>query len=213
LTKASDDVELHLVDFMRVELGIFKKSSMVKSFTTEPEEFEILLQELKEESKRRLQLFDNANLVNISSYNRRYPKQKLPYILIVIDEFASLAEHKDIMKLLKVRLAQDRKCGIHYIICTQRPSVDIISGTIKVNIPTRIALKMCTDTDSQVVLDQNGAEKLSCVGRALVKQSEVEEIQVAYLGEQEARRLVKHTFIRKAQAKVIQKPKGWIEIG
>lgn len=192
--------DIHLIDFQRVELGIFRKSDCVKSFCSEPLEFARLLAELKKESDKRLSLFDKAGVVNISNYNKK-SKTKLPYNVVVIDEFAALAERqcKGVMDALKVRIAQDRKCGIHYIICTQRPSVDVVSGTIKANIPTRIALKTSTDTDSRVILDESGASELRGKGHGILKTSGKREFQAMFLSETEAYSLIKHTVAKKKE--------------
>jgi S-DNA-T family DNA segregation ATPase FtsK/SpoIIIE len=194
--------DLHLVDFQRVELGIFRKSERVKTFCSEPLEFAKLLAELKKESDRRLALFDKANVVNIDGYNKK-AKTKLQYMVVVIDEFATLGErqYKGILDALKVRIAQDRKCGIHYIICTQRPSVDIVQGTIKANIPVRIALKTSTDTDSRVILDESGAENLRGAGHGILKTTTCKEFQAMFLSETEARSLIQHTITEKKEVK------------
>lgn len=194
------DVELNLVDFQKVELGIFRKCKKVKSFCSDPAEFAKLLAKLKKESDKRLILFDDMNVVNIQAYNKK-AKQKLKYIVIVIDEFAALADKdfKGILTALKVRIAQDRKCGIHYIVCTQRPSVDVINGTIKANIPARIALKTATVTDSRVILDETGAECLKGNGHAILKTVGKKLFQGLYLSETEAYRMVEGTFIKKKE--------------
>ena len=185
LTKNLKKVQLELVDFQKVELHIFKNCKMVNSFCSTPDEFSDLLHRLSEENQRRIDLFTKEMVVNVQGYNAKV-KNKLKYIVCVIDEFAILAEHKQILSDFKTRIATDRKVGIHYIVCTQRPSVDIISGTIKTNIPYRICLKMATETDSRVVLDEGGAERLRGKGNAIVKGLEMEEIQAMYISEEDA---------------------------
>jgi len=201
LDKKPEDIQLHLVDFMRVELGIFKRSNMVQSYTTKPDDFLELLYKIAAEAQKRLDLFDAESIVNLQKWNKKHKDKKMPYVIVIIDEFATLSDkaYKNIMNYFKIRTAQDRKAGIHYIICTQRPSVDVIDGTIKNNVETRIALKLATDTDSQTVLDENGAEKLECKGRCLIKRGDTTEAQVMYLDEDEAMELIKHTFINKQQ--------------
>jgi S-DNA-T family DNA segregation ATPase FtsK/SpoIIIE len=164
----------------------------VKSFCSSPLEFSKLLTEIKKESDRRLKLFDAAGVVNIRSY-----KKKLPYILVVIDEFACLCEQKPILEALKQRVAQDRKCGIHYIVCTQRPDTSVVNGTLKANIPTRIALKVSTETDSRVILDEGGASELRGRGHAILKTDRCREFQAMYLSETQAYKLVESTFTEK----------------
>lgn len=181
-------IELNLVDFQRVELSIFTKCSAVKDFCSSPEQFAMLLSRMRQESDARLTAFDRADCVNISEYNARH-KEKLPYIVNIVDEFASLSEpeYKSILQELKIRVAQDRKCGVHYIVCSQRPSVDIISGSIKANIPLRICLKTSSETDSRVVLDSTGAELLRGRGHALVRTDGLEEVQCMYLTDAQAK--------------------------
>jgi len=173
------DVELHLVDFQRVELGLFKKCAQ---FYSEPLELAKLLTKLKKESNRRLTLFEKKGVASIQQY-----KSKLKYKLIVIDEFATLAEkqYTHILNMLKVRIAQDRKCGIHYIICTQRPTTDVVDGTIKANIPVRIAFKTFDSINSKVILDQTGAEELRGKGHGLLLSDDLREFQGFYLSEQQ----------------------------
>jgi S-DNA-T family DNA segregation ATPase FtsK/SpoIIIE len=211
LGKKKENLQLHLVDFMKVELGIFKKSDMVASFTSDAAGFDNLLNDLQVESEKRISMFEKKDIVNIKTWNKRYKNKQLQYIVVVVDEFAAIAGDKEIMAKFAMRMAQDRKCGIHYIVCTQRPSVKVISGEVKTNIPTRISLKVITDTDSQVILDCNGAEKLKTVGRALVKQSDIEEVQVMFISETEALQMVKHTFINKEPKKEPIK-KGYIDL-
>lgn len=204
LTKSPENVRLNLVDFQRVELGIFRKCQMVDSYVTTPAQFVELLDGLSLESDRRLSLFDPENIVNIGAYNKHHPKVKLPYIVVVVDEFAALAQkNEDCKKALEkliVRTGQDRKCGIHYILSTQHPTVDIISGTIKANIPCRIALKCVTSKDSEVILNEKGAETLRGAGNAFVKFAEKEEIQFMHLEVEDALKLVEHTFVEKQEA-------------
>lgn len=204
LTKKPEDVILNLIDFQRVELRIFKNCRMVESFCTTPEQFSELLEQLKEESERRLSLFEKSGvIVNIQRYNKTHPSSRLPYIVNIVDEFAALSDgnNKDALSALKIRIAQDRKLGIHYILCTQRPTKDIIDGSIKCNIPCRIALRMISKTDSETILDEVGAENLRMKGNALIKNSCLDEIQFMYLSETQAYRLVKPTFVEKKPPK------------
>jgi energy-coupling factor transporter ATP-binding protein EcfA2 len=179
-------IKLYLVDFMRVELGIFKKKAA--GFCGNAEEFSYLLDDLSEEAHKRLKMFEKKNVSGIRSWNKKY--KPLPYIVVLIDEFAAIARDKTIMSKFELRTAQDRKVGIHYIAATQRCSTDIISGTIKNNMNTRVSFKLATDTDSQVVIDCNGAEKLKYPGRCLIKTNELTECQVMFLSEEEAMEVV-----------------------
>jgi len=194
--------ELFLVDFQRVELGIFKRCACVRSFISSPLEFAKLVTELRKESERRIDLFERQNLVNITGYNKK-AKKKLPYIVMVIDEFATLSEkqYKGILDSLKVLTAQCRKCGIHIILCTQHPTIDVVPGSLKCNIPTRISLKVSTAQDSRVILDKAGAEELRGKGHGILRTDDCREFQAMYLSETEAYELVKATIIEKGSEK------------
>lgn len=124
------------------------------------------------EMDRRYQLLASAGAKNIASFNgRSAPSDKLPYIVIVVDEFADLiASQGKAVEGLVSRLAQKaRAAGMHMVLATQRPSVDVITGTIKANFPTRIAFRVAQRVDSRVVLDEQGAEQLTGRGDMLVK--------------------------------------------
>jgi energy-coupling factor transporter ATP-binding protein EcfA2 len=182
----SKPIDLYLVDFMRVELGLFKKKCT--GFCGTAEEFSYLLDDLADISQKRLKMFEKKSVSSIRSWNKKF--SPLKYIVVLIDEFAAIAQDKSIMAKFELRTAQDRKVGIHYIAATQRCSVNVISGTVKNNMNTRICFKVATDTDSQVVLDENGAEKLRYPGRCLIKADKTRECQVMYLSEDEAREAV-----------------------
>jgi len=121
---------------------------------------------------------------NIKDYNRRYNEKRLPYIVVFIDEYADLIGSKKIMTSI-VRLAQrGRAVGIHLIIATQRPTVDVITGLIKANFPTRIAFRVASRIDSTTILDQPGAEKLIGNGDMLFSSGvEMERLQCAMIEE------------------------------
>ena len=124
------------------------------------------------EMERRYQLLANAGAKNIVSFNERCgSSDKLPYIVIVVDEYADLfASQGKAVEGLISRLAQKaRAAGMHMILATQRPSVDVVTGTIKANFPTRIAFRVAQRVDSRVVLDEQGAEQLTGRGDMLVK--------------------------------------------
>ncbi|HEY8402036.1 MAG TPA: FtsK/SpoIIIE domain-containing protein [Cytophagaceae bacterium] len=194
----SYNIELHLVDFQAVELGIFENCRKVKSYCEKPEEFEQLLGELEKENERRLKLFrsvkDRAYINSLSAWNKRYPKRALPYKIVVIDEFARLAEkeYEELMERFRTRVSMDRKVGIHYIVSMQRPDVKCISGSIKANMPTRIAFKTVSQVDSEVILDHKGAEDLKHAGRFLVKYcGEIKEVQALFIESNKVMKLLK----------------------
>jgi len=114
------------------------------------------------EMERRYKLLSQARVKNIENYNSKYPESKLPYIVVIIDELADLmmTGGKDVEYSI-ARLAQmARASGIHLIVATQRPSVDVVTGLIKTNLPSRISFKVGQKIDSKVILDQTGAESL-----------------------------------------------------
>src|SRR5690606_24459097 len=147
------------------------------------------------EMDRRYTRFAEAGVRNIDSYNELSGFQALPYIVIFIDELA------DLMALAPVdvedsiaRLAQmARATGIHLVLATQRPSVDVITGLIKANIPCRIAFSVSSGVDSKVILDTQGAEKLLGRGDMLYippDQAKPTRIQGAFVSEQDVKRLI-----------------------
>ena len=132
------------------------------------------------------------------------PKQKLPYIVIVIDEFADLmmVAPKDVETSV-ARIAQKaRAAGLHLILATQRPSVDVITGLIKANFPSRIALQVASRIDSRTILDQPGADTLLGNGDMLFSDRglKLRRIHGAFLGDEEVHRIVEHL---KTQAKPV----------
>ena len=117
--------------------------------------------------ERRYALLDGLGVRDISSYNKRIEErkiatEKLPYLVIVIDEFADLmaTTGKQLEGVLARLAAMSRAVGIHLVLATQRPSIDVITGLIKANIPSRIAFMVASKTDSRIIIDQVGAEKL-----------------------------------------------------
>jgi S-DNA-T family DNA segregation ATPase FtsK/SpoIIIE len=158
-----NEVKFIMVDPKVVELSGFNGiPSLLTPVITEPEKVLSALKWATAEMERRYQLFASASARNIAQYNEASGFQALPYIVIIIDELADLmifapAEIEDAI----VRLAQkSRATGIHLILATQRPSVDVITGLIKANIPARMAFNVTSQIDSRVILDTPGAEKL-----------------------------------------------------
>ena len=170
------------MDFQRVELGLFKNRA--KGYCKNSEEFAYLLDDLDEISNKRLKAFERHNISGIRSWNKK--NQLMRYIVVLIDEFASIAGDKKLQKRFNLATAQYRKVGIHFIATTQRCSTKIIDGDIKNNMATRICFKVASDTDSGVVLDEVGAEKLKYPGRCLIKTDKTRECQVMLLSEEEA---------------------------
>ena len=158
-----DQVQLLLIDPKRVELTVYNGiPHLIKEVITDARMAAGALFEMTKEMDARYERFAKAQVRKIEEYNAKYPDEKLPYVVIVIDELADLmlvAPAK--VETTIMRLAQlARATGIHLIVATQRPSVDVITGLIKANVPSRIAFAVSSQTDSRVILDMNGAERL-----------------------------------------------------
>lgn len=164
-----DDLQLFLIDPKMVEFRRFSKLHYVK-YVTDTQKAISLTSSLCREMDRRYSVMANAGCRDLDDYNRRNPESRLPKLVLVIDEMADMMEGKSgkMVESNIVRLAQKaRACGIHMVLATQRPTVKVISGQIKANIPTRVCLSVMSRTDSMVVLDQIGAENLQGHGDML----------------------------------------------
>ena len=165
---APHELKLMLIDPKMVELAPFNHiPHLVSPVITDVKAATEALKWAVEEMERRYQLFMHSGTRDITRYNKlceenKMYAQKLPYLLIVIDELADLMMMSPAdVELAISRLAQKaRACGIHLILATQRPSVDVITGTLKSNIPTRIAFAVSSQIDSRTILDSQGAERL-----------------------------------------------------
>ncbi|OGT47010.1 MAG: hypothetical protein A3E82_01960 [Gammaproteobacteria bacterium RIFCSPHIGHO2_12_FULL_38_11] len=157
------------------------------------------------EMDRRYQLFMQNGTRDIDGFNKSQ-NEKLPRIVIAIDEFSDLFLADKKIETLIVSLAQKaRTCGIHLILATQRPSADVITGLIKANIPARIALKTTSKIDSRIILDQGGAEQLLGDGDMLVEQgSEINRVHGAYLDHGELLEIISKTKNKYPAPKFIQ---------
>ena len=158
-----DQVQLLLIDPKRVELTVYNGiPHLIKEVITDARLAAGALFEMTKEMDARYERFAKAGVRKIEEYNAKFPDEKLPFVVIVIDELADLmlvAPAK--VETTIMRLAQlARATGIHLIVATQRPSVDVITGLIKANVPSRIAFAVSSQTDSRVILDMNGAERL-----------------------------------------------------
>ena len=177
---------------------------------SDPKKAAAALKWINEEMERRYGLFTKANVRNLERYNELVGKDSaLPRIIIVIDEFADLMlQVKDPIEALVMRIAQKaRAAGIHLIIGTQRPSVNVITGVIKANIPTRLACKVASSVDSKVVLDMSGAEKLLGRGDALFAPCSSPmpyRIQCAYVSDDEVEAVTE--FIKSTAGEAVYDP-------
>jgi S-DNA-T family DNA segregation ATPase FtsK/SpoIIIE len=157
------DLKLILVDPKQVEMALYHDiPHLLSPVITEPEKCISALKWAVAEMERRLKAFSEVGKRNIAEYNKAKQEEGMPYIVIVIDELADLMmmAARDVEALI-VRLAQKaRAAGIHLVVATQRPSVDVITGLIKANIPARIAFTVVSQVDSRTIIDGVGAEKL-----------------------------------------------------
>ncbi len=203
---APDQLKLLMIDPKRVELvGYNGIPHLIRPVLTEMEEISGALQWLVREMEWRYTMFSAVGARHLEAYNAHalvHGKQPLPYIVVVIDELADLmllAPEEAEFHLC--RLAQmARATGIHLIVATQRPSVDVITGLIKANFPARIAFAVATQVDSRVILDQPGAETLLGRGDMLYLASDASiprRVQGCYVSDKELERLI--TFWRLAR--------------
>lgn len=159
-----DEIKFVMVDPKMVELAIFNDlPHLLCPVVTEPRKVSGALNWVVEQMEERYRQFAKLGARNIDIYNEKVEKdERLPYILVIIDELADLmAVASDDIENAITRLAQlSRAVGIHIILATQRPSVDVITGIIKANFPARVSFKVATKVDSRTVLDMNGSEKL-----------------------------------------------------
>jgi S-DNA-T family DNA segregation ATPase FtsK/SpoIIIE len=201
LHSSPNDVRLVLVDPKRVELNHYESlPHLLTPVVTNPRMAANVLTNLIGEMESRYVVMEEArarNLVELNRARKKTGEAPLPHILCVIDELADLmmvapAEVEDSI----IRLAQkSRAVGIHLVLATQRPSTDVITGTIKVNIPARIAFAVASQVDSRVILDQGGAESLLGQGDMLfrpVGTSRLQRIQGGFVTEEEIAKIVRH---------------------
>jgi DNA segregation ATPase FtsK/SpoIIIE, S-DNA-T family len=206
-----DDLQFIMVDPKRVELTLYNKiPHLLTPVITEAKKTILALKWAAREMDRRYDILQAESVQNIESYHSNvYDKSKkgegeaerMPYIVIVIDELADIMQtYPRELESAIVRLAQmSRAVGIHLILSTQRPSVNVITGLIKANIPTRVALQVSSQIDSRTILDQGGAEKLLGAGDMLYSCAETptpDRLQSAFISEDEVKKVVE--YLRKA---------------
>ena len=166
--RSPQQVKLILIDPKIVELKLYNDiPHLLTPVITEPKKAYQSLQYCLCEMERRYALLDGMGVRDISSYNKRIEErnictEKLPYIVVIIDEFADLmaTTGKELESIVARLAAMSRAVGIHLVLATQRPSIDVITGLIKANIPSRIAFMVASKMDSRIIIDQVGAEML-----------------------------------------------------
>ncbi len=194
------DLKLILVDPKQVELTPYNDiPHLLTPVINEPEKCISALKWAVAEMERRLRAMAGVGKRNIGEYNNLKKEEGMPYIVIVIDELADLMmmAARDVESLV-VRLAQKaRATGIHLILATQRPSVDVITGLIKANVPARVAFTTASQVDSRTIIDQVGAEKLLGQGDMLLSTSDMpkpKRVQAAFISDEETMKVT--DFIR-----------------
>lgn len=199
------EVKMMMIDPKMVELNVYNGiPHLLAPVVTDPKKASQALKKVVSEMERRYELFSHTGTRNIEGYNNYIKRQNetsdakqptLPYIVVIVDELADLmmVASSDVEDAI-TRLAQmARAAGIHLIIATQRPSVDVITGVIKANIPSRIAFSVSSMTDSRTILDMGGAEKLLGKGDMLflpVGANKPKRVQGAFLSDEEVEELV-----------------------
>ncbi len=204
-----DDLRFIMVDPKRVELPTYNGiPHLLTPVITEVSKTINALKWCLNEMDRRYDILNKSGKRNIQSYNA-VSKEKMPYIVFIIDELADfmMTSGKE-MEAAIIRLAQmSRAIGIHLILATQRPSVDVITGLIKANIPSRIAFSVASLVDSKTILDSSGAEKLLGQGDMLFSTAELSKpkrIQGAYLSDEEINDVVNYIKEKSGEAEYLE---------
>jgi DNA segregation ATPase FtsK/SpoIIIE, S-DNA-T family len=198
LNASPEDVKFIMIDPKMLELSVYDGiPHLIAPVVTHPKKAAAALHWAVGEMERRYRLLAEHGVRGIDGYNQTHPEPRLPYIVVVIDELADLmlVARRDVEDAL-TRLAQmARAAGIHLLVATQRPSVDVLTGIIKANFPARISFQVSSRTDSRTILDAIGAERLLGKGDLLFLPpgtSKLLRIHGAYVSEAEIKRLVDH---------------------
>jgi len=208
LRATPDDARLILIDPKRIELSLYESiPHLLTPVVSSPKEAAIVLTNVLAEMERRYERLSTVRARNLPEANRAFRQrgeETLPYLLVVIDELADLMMiSPQQVEDAVIRLAQkSRAVGIHLVLATQRPSVDVITGMIKANVPSRIAFAVSSQTDSRVILDQSGAESLLGQGDMLFKPlgtSRLQRVQGAYVTEEESALVVEQCRSQRGQ--------------
>jgi S-DNA-T family DNA segregation ATPase FtsK/SpoIIIE len=208
LRATPDEARLILIDPKRIELNHYESiPHLLTPVVSSPKEASAVLLNVVTEMERRYERLSQVRARNLAEANRAFRKRgedALPYLLVVIDELADLmmVSPQEVEDSI-IRLAQkSRAVGIHLVLATQRPSVDVITGMIKANVPSRIAFAVSSQTDSRVILDSNGAESLLGQGDMLFKPlgtSRLQRVQGAFVTEEEIALIVEQTRTQREQ--------------
>ena len=208
LRATPDEVRMILIDPKRIELNHYESvPHLLTPVVSSPKEAAAVLANCIAEMERRYERLATVRARNLNEANRAFRQRgesTMPYLLVVIDELADLMMvAPQAVEDAVIRLAQkSRAVGIHLVLATQRPSVDVITGMIKANVPSRIAFAVSSQTDSRVILDTGGAESLLGQGDMLFKPlgtSRIQRVQGAYVSEEEIALVVEQTRQREQE--------------
>ena len=208
LRATPEDVRMILIDPKRIELNFYESiPHLLTPVVSSPKEASAVLQNVVAEMERRYERLSLVRARNLPEANRTFRargEDPLPYLLVVIDELADLMMvSPQAVEDAVIRLAQkSRAVGIHLVLATQRPSVDVITGMIKANVPSRIAFAVSSQTDSRVILDGAGAESLLGQGDMLFKPlgtSRLQRVQGAFVTEEEIALVVEQCRAQRGQ--------------
>jgi S-DNA-T family DNA segregation ATPase FtsK/SpoIIIE len=208
LRSTPDECRMILIDPKRIELNYYESiPHLLTPVVSSPKEASAVLTNVVAEMERRYERLSFVRARSLAEANRAFRKRNedtLPYLLVVIDELADLMMvSPQAVEDAIIRLAQkSRAVGIHLVLATQRPSVDVITGMIKANVPSRIAFAVSSQTDSRVILDQSGAEALLGQGDMLFKPlgtSRLQRVQGAFVSEDEVALVVEQAKAQREQ--------------
>lgn len=193
------ELELFLIDLKQVELSIFSKVEHCKCFVRNPYQAVSVLDELMEECNRRYEKFFETEVNDIYSYNKKFPNDKMKMQVVFIEEFVMMQlAGKQAVETLRLFSSLSRASGQFLILSCQRPDNTVIDNVLKACLGNRVALRVEDSKNSIICLDAEGAEKLPCSGRGLLKQGAVtNEFQAYWLDQEEAKRLIKPYLKRK----------------
>ena len=194
-SRKPDEVKLILVDPKMVELSVYNGiPHLMLPVVTDMNKAAAVLRWAVREMDARYMTLATAGVRNVASYNKQNPTKSMPLILIIIDELADLMmTNSDVEESIDRLAAKARAAGIHMVLATQRPSVDVITGKIKANVPSRIAFTVATQIDSRTILDQAGAERLLGRGDMLfnpIGANKPIRIQGAFISDEEVEELI-----------------------
>ncbi|WP_449258249.1 DNA translocase FtsK [Chlorobium limicola] len=222
-----DKVKFVMIDPKRVELFhyqhlknhfLLKFPGIDEQIITEPQKAVYALRCVVKEMEARYESLEKAGVRNIGDYNRRLPDEALPYLVVVIDELADLmiTAGREVEEPI-IRIAQlARAVGIHLIVATQRPSVDVITGIIKANFPARIAFQVASKVDSRTILDGSGAEQLLGNGDMLYQPSDQPKsmrIQAPYVSSHEVEQITRFIGSQEALKNIYMLPAAEMQKG